>query len=106
MTEESQTREYVVLEKALVARVEDRDTERIQNPIQTYVPIMNERAEHGPDGAVRRFTATGDEDAITQYVGEPVEKPGTYKAISWRAWSGAITKKPVVQTSTERTNDE
>lgn len=69
----------------------------------TWVPVLNQRAEEGPDGEVRVFDAESPDDAIDAYAQDEngqLVRPGTYRAISLRNWGDPVTLR--AKTITER----
>lgn len=104
--------EYVVLKNRQIALI---DSDHVRGSsiqaealIQTWVPILNQVAEEGPDGHVRRVEAEGPDEAIDLVAGVDGDelKPGTYKAISWRNWAGSVTLKPKAAVDRTRSVEE
>jgi hypothetical protein len=78
--------------------------------LSLWLPLRNEKSEHGPDGEVRIVTtARGDEHAIklatklddSEENGGEAQRPGTFKAVPLRSWKGSITFKNRVVTQSE-----
>lgn len=67
------------------------------NPVEAWVPVMNQTTAEGVDGQPRIFSARGKQAAIRQHTGDgPDVVEGTWRAIPVSSWKGGLTTKRVV----------
>lgn len=81
--------ERVVLKRIEIADLPDGGP-AVESPggVEAWLPILNEKAEHGPDGEMRIFKGSKSQ-CIEAYAGKNGEKhPGDYRAPALRSWKG------------------
>jgi hypothetical protein len=65
--------------------------------ITLWLPLRNEKAQHGPDGGVRVVRANAPANAVKQATkvgGEDgVQRQGSFKSVPLRSWKGGRTYK-------------
>lgn len=65
---------------------------RSDGSIEAWVPVLSEKAEHGPDQSVRVMKGP-KKKAVEAYAGkfdDPDARPGDYRAPTLRSWKGGV----------------